>query len=250
MGAGGGDGGVMAAAVVAEARDATMTLGPVATSPRGVVVQRVVAPRDGWLVVRSNTAPGVVLGQARVRKGTNEGVLVPLTAADGVRARLALHVDRGVPGTFEFEPKRLGRAMDGPVYAARRPVELPLFLEGYGADVEANSVLILVEDQRIANDELLVSYFITPGPSWISVNELEDGLPGRRIGLARMGAGEVQQVRVPLDRRPTTKQLVVTAHADRGVPGRFEYETGDPLGSVDQPHRSANVIVSEQITVK
>ncbi len=250
MGAGGGDGGVMAAAVVADARDATMTLGPDATSQAGVVVDRVVAPRDGWVVVRSATPPGVVLGKTLVRKGANEGVVVPLAAADGAQARLALHVDRGALGGFEFDPQRVGRNMDGPVYAGRSPVELPLSLDGYGVNVEANSVLILVEDQKIANDELLVSYFITPGPSWISVNEVAGGLPGRRIGLKKTGAGEVQQVRIPLEGRPESGELVVTVHADRGVPGSFEYEVTDPLGSSDQPYRSANVVVSGRISVK
>jgi len=250
MGMGGGGGDVMFAAAIAVAQDASLTLGSEPMSAQGVVVSRVIAPRDGWVIVRSAISPGAVLGKTFVTKGTSEDVFVRLEAAEAAQARVALHVDRGSEGDFEFEPEREGGTLDGPVYVDRLPVELPLDLSSFGVDVEANSVMVLVEDQKIVGGELLVSYLFTPSPSWISVNELQDGLPGKRIGLAQMGAGEVQQLLIPLVGQTESEQLVVTVHSDLGTPGSFEFDTDHPLASTDQPYRSANVIVSERISVE
>lgn len=248
--AGGASGDGMVTGVIAAAREATLTLGVDPVSVRGVTIERVIAPAEGWVVVRSAEAPGAVLGRARVPRGTSDDVLVHLDGATDVGARVALHVDRGTRGVFEYDPGREGRNPDAPVNVDRRRVELPLELDAFGAEIPANSVLLLAEDQKIVGDELVVSYLITPEQSWVAAYETDGGLPGKLIGATRIAAGEYQQIRVPLDARPVTDQVAVVVHADRGESGTFEYATGDPLGSVDQPFRSAGVIVAKAIAVR
>lgn len=243
MGVGGGDN-----AVVATARDATLTVAAGAVSSRGVMVSRVVAPVDGWVVVRSALSPGAVLGATWVPRGSSSDVLIRLTAAESELALLSLHVDRGKRKTLEYDPENAARSFDSQVNAGRDPVQLPLVLDRLGIEVEANSVLIQVEDQSLRERTLVVPYLITTAPSWISVNEVENGLPGIRIGLVSVGAGESQQIRVPLSETPVSDQVVVTVHADRGGPGLFDYSDADPLGSTDRPYSSAGVIVSKRIT--
>jgi hypothetical protein len=254
MGMGGAPGesgeGGMITGVVAVSDEATLTLEPGAVSSAGVEIARVVAPADCWVVIRSADSTGAVFGKTHVARGESRGVLVRLDRAVGVRARLAIHIDRGRRGTFEYDPGREGRNFDGPVNVDRTPLELPLLLDAHGVEAPANSVLMLVEDQPVGDTALTVTYLITPGLSWIAVNEFEQGLPGRRIGLTHVGAGELQQIRVPLDAAPRTQQVIVTVHSDLGEAGSFEYQVRDPLGSVDQPFRSAGVIVSALINVE
>ena len=249
MAAGASEGG-MVTGVIAAAREATLTLSVDPVSAKGVTVERVVAPADGWVVVRSAIPPGAVLGRARVVRGASDDVRVHIDGATEVEARIALHIDRGSKGVFEYDPARESRSPDGPVNVDRRPVEVPLVLDDFGAEIPANSVLLLVEDQEIVGDELAVSYLITPQQSWIAVYEFDGGLPGKLIGATRIAAGEFQQIRVPLDAKPTTGQVIVVVHTDRGEPGVFEYSTGEPLGSTDQPFRSAGVIVANAIGVR
>ena len=45
-------------------------------------------------------------------------------------------------------------------------------------------------------------------------------------------------------------EFVVTAYADRGQAGVFEFSPSEPLGSTDQPFKSAGVIVSQRIRTR
>ena len=42
----------------------------------------------------------------------------------------------------------------------------------------------------------------------------------------------------------------MTVHADRGTAGAFEYKLSYLLGSVDQPYKSAGVIVSRRVRLE
>jgi hypothetical protein len=226
-----------------------MTLGPGVSGARGITVNQGLAPTDGWLVVRSATPPGSVLGKTKVPKGLSRDVAVRLDAADNTDVRVALHVDQGVRGVFEFDPKQPTTTLDKPVVVGGKPIEAPVVLQEYGVEAGANNVLILVEDQTVQNETLKINYLLTPTPAWISVNLAENGLPGRQVGLVLRPAGEYQQVSIPIE-GAGPRQLLVTVMADRGRRGVFEFSVGDPLGSVDQPFKSAGVVVSHQIETK
>ncbi len=59
--------------------------------------------------------------------------------------------------------------------------------------------------------------------------------------------GEYQQILIPLDAKTTPGQVDVTVYQDGGTPGQFEFDVADPLGSLDQPYRSAGEIVIKRI---
>jgi len=215
----------------------------------GVVVSRVVAPADGWVVVGSTISPGRVLGKAWVPKGESRDVLVKLSLADGARASVSLHVDRGTPRTYEFDAERPIRSPDALVYTERRPVESEMVLSALGAEAPPGTALLQVEDQRAGVTSLRVEYATVPGPSWLSVTSIRDDAPARVLGRVWRSAGEYQQIVVPLDTATSPGQILVTLHQDAGVRDRFEFDPNDPLGSIDRPYRMAGEIEIKQVTL-
>jgi hypothetical protein len=239
----------MASGAIAAARDTSMSP-PVFDSVSGSVsVPSVLAPSDGWVVVRSTEASGGVLGAAPVRAGLNRDVDVRLDAVGGRLVLVALHVDRGVRGDLEFDPAQSASALDKPVLVAGAAVAYPLSLDGWGVDALPNTALIMVDDQP-AGASLEVGYLLVPGPTWIEVRLLEKGVPTRRLGLLQRPAGESQLVEIPLSGAKSGDALLVTVIADRGVVGRFEPGAGNPLLAADQPWVSAGIVVSRRIRVR
>jgi len=163
--------------------------------------------------------------------------------------RSALHVDRGVRGAFDYDAVVPERSMDKPVFADSLAIEGSVEVPGYGVEASPNSVLILVSDQTVVRGGLKVSYLLVPGPSWVCVNVVEDGVLGRRVALVSRQAGESQEITVPVPRN-LKGPVAVTVFADRGVAGTFEYDASDPLGSADRPYLSAGVTVSQRISLK
>ncbi len=251
MGGSGGESGGMVNGVVAARNNADLKEEDVRGTSAGIMVDRVLAPRDGWLVVRSATPPYSVLGTASIAKGESTNQLIKLTAADSADAYVALHVDRGTPGMFEFNPDRPRQSQDAVVYVDAAPVQVPVKLTGFGAAVIANRVLVMVNDQRILNRSLVVDYLLAPEPVWIRVSLLEDGLPGKQLALVRRPLGEQQSIIVPLNQAVEPGDtLVVTIHADKGLAGTFEFDPGNPLSGIDQPFVAAGVMVSQRIIGK
>lgn len=251
MSASGGDGDGMVNGVVASAKNAGLNAEDVGCTSAGIVVDRVVAPVAGWLVAKSINPPFSVLGTAPIAQGENVDTLIKLTAADAADAFVALHIDRGTPGVFEFNPARPRQSQDAAVYVDSAPMQVPVRVTGFGADVMANSVLVLVKDQTIRNRAVVVDYLITPEPVWVCVNLLEEGLPGKQIGLVSRPPGEQQSIVVPLNRTVAPgDMLVVTIHADKGLPGVFEFDHRNPFAGVDQPYVAAGVLVSRRISLK
>jgi hypothetical protein len=67
---GGGEEAGMLAGAIASAKNASMTLGPNPSSASGVRVERLLAPSDGWLVVRAARAKGAVLSLIHISEPT------------------------------------------------------------------------------------------------------------------------------------------------------------------------------------
>jgi len=251
MGGSGGDAGGMVNGVVASTKNAVLKADDVRGTSGGIMVERVVAPRGGWLVARSINPPYSVLGTAAIEQGESVDTLIKLGTIDAADAYVALHVDRGTPGVFEFDPERPRQSQDAAVYVDSAPVQVPVRLTGLGANVVANSVLVLTKDQKIANRALVVDYLITPEPVWIRVNLLEGGLPGKQLGLVPRPSGEQQSIVVPLSQTVKAGDvLVVTVHADRGLSGTFEFDARNPFSGADQPYVAAGVLVSQRITAQ
>lgn len=234
--------------LVAASASATIAVPADQDSGEGVEVDRVLAPVDGWLVVRSSSPSGTVLGKLWVPKGESRDVIVPVEYADSGRVRVALHADRGVRRRFEYIPSWPGPQQDSPIRTDRTAVARSLYLARYGSEIEANSALILVEDQRVTDGVLRLDYLIIPYPSWVSVHEVRDGEVGRVLGLRSMAAGEWQKVDVPLEGEAAGECLVLV-HDDREAPGRFDYRVDAPLEGADRPYVSAGVTVGQRVTL-
>jgi hypothetical protein len=249
MGMGGAGDSLMDGAVAAS-RDATLLVAPSTTAAGGLLVDRVIAPDHGWLVVRSTVAPGGVLGSTPVPPGLSENVRIELTRGDTIDVRVALHLDRGRQGLLEYDPASPANSLDRPVFADGRAVALPVALSDYALEVDPGSALLMVGDQLVGQRTLTVKYALLPAAAWLSVNRLEGGVPGQRIGLMSRPAGEWQEVKVPLDGPLERGSVVVTAYSDSGTRGRFDYSESDPLSSADKPLASAGVIVSQRAVVR
>ena len=89
----------------------------------GIVVAEVHAPDESWLVAYSTAEGGMsggLLGYAHVAAGTSTDVLVPIDPKIRLtpQAVITLNADRGVRGTFEFDPSRYDSSPDKPYYVA------------------------------------------------------------------------------------------------------------------------------------
>jgi len=240
----------MVAGVIASARETALDPGAGIVTRGGIVVPRVLAPDDCWLVVRSTVAPGGVLGTARVTKGEHRDVPVMLTAADSARVRIALHADRGERGAFEFDADRPSYSLDKPVIVEGRPVEGEVALQGWGVESLPAFALLEAEDQTLSGGAVRIRYLLVPGASWVSVNLVEGGVPGTRVGLLSRSGGEWQELLVPVEGVTPPAELVVTVYADRGEAGVFDFKPADPLASKDQPYTAAGLVVSHRIRVE
>lgn len=100
---------------VAAAKNAQLEVSGDATT-RELLVDRVVAPGDAWIVVHvnDNGKPGMRVGLQHVPAGTSTDVLVSLEDLSANSVIVAVHADKGEPGTFDF-------SMDAPTKSADRP---------------------------------------------------------------------------------------------------------------------------------
>lgn len=247
-GAGDFDGGVYNGAIAAR-ENAALDVASMNGHGGYVTVDRVLAPVDGWVVVRSINAPGGILGKTWVPAGESTGVRVELEAVDDPRATVALNVDRGRRRVLEFNPSLPVAGIDKPLYVDREPLSVPVVIVPFGVAASPNSALVLAEDQAIRDRTVRVAYALTPAPTWIVVREFESGLPRRVLGATWRPAGELQEVDVPLESAPRTDELIVVLHAAEGTAGRFRFSADRPLITPDQPWVSAGVMVSKRIRV-
>ena len=93
-----------------------------------------------------------------------------------------------------------------------------------------------VMDQPGATGSLMVKSVKVPGPSWIAVHLDDNGMPGKRIGLQAVPAGESSDVAVKIDDVTLTDKLIVAVHADRGIIGTFEFTKDQFDASPDKPY--------------
>jgi hypothetical protein len=103
---------------------------------------------------------------------------------------------------------------------------------GYVAS-ERYAQLEIAEDQEGA-ETLVVDRVLAPEDAWVVVHLDDDGAPGERIGLTRVEEGESTDVEVELD-AVTTPKVIVALHADRGMPGEFDFDMDNMKMSPDRP---------------
>jgi hypothetical protein len=118
-----------------------------------------------------------------------------------------------------------------------------------GVVASAKTAAVKVMDQPGAAGSVTVESVKVPGPSWIAVHLDDNGMPGRRIGLQAVPAGESRDVVVKIDNVKLTGKLIVAVHADRGIAGTFEFSKGTFDSSPDKPYFVDGMELAMEISV-
>jgi len=245
----GSSGSSMSRGAIATADNASMAVPSFEASSGVIRVPSVVAPDNGWVIVRSSEPSGGVLGYAPVTKGANKDIALTLAAIDGRQVLILLLVDRGAKRRLDYSAVRPAATLDKPVIVDGKPVEYEVILNGWGAETNPSSALVLAEVQP-ASAVLDVGYLLVPGPSWVEVRRLDKGVPTERLGLLQRPAGEFHKVPVPMKGARSGDEIVITVLADRGTPGVFEPATRNALLGVDQPWVQGGAVVTQRLRLE
>lgn len=205
-----------------------------------LTIDRVVAPADGWIVVHKDAdgSPGPRVGLKRVEAGTSTDVTVELdTEMLSEKVFVALHADNGNEEVFDFDMRDKLGSDDQPFFVDGEEVAIAIKVRSFGVPVEMMDASLQVVPQSINNATIQVARVVTPADAWVVVHLDNNGMPGKRVGLARVRAGESRLVAVQLDASMMfTDTLLVALHADRGEVDVFEFNTMDGVNSSDQPY--------------
>ena len=203
-----------------------------------LVVERVLAPQDAWIVVHldDDGKPGMRVGIERVEKGESVDVKVALEEVGTEKVIVALHADRGERGEFDFDMMAPTMSPDRPYFVDEKELAVMVTVREFGVKTDAGTAAIEVDAQPGARESLTVKRALSPADAWIVVHLDDDGAPGARVGIAHIPAGENLDVNVGLDPLPLTGTLFVAIHADRGEADVFEFDMMNKVNSPDQPY--------------
>jgi hypothetical protein len=193
-----------------------------------IVVTELIAPVDGWLVVRAAGGEnGPVLGVTAVPAGRSADISLqidPLTAVPDLQ--VIFHLDQGQTGLFEYP---------GPDIAWQNEQGETLAVS-FSAELAVAWPAIIVADQDVGYDGLLTVRRVTnPVPAWLRLYTDRDGEPDRLLGSRFLEAGDHEELTFFIDWRQATPQLQLLLHEDRGRAGRFDPEVDQPLLVQEQP---------------
>lgn len=96
-----------------------------------ILVDRVLAPEDGWLVVHREVdgKPGDRVGLEHVSRGVSTDVEVELEGVeDGDTVIVAVHADRATPNTFDFDMEAAEQSPDRPFFVDRKELAAMVML--------------------------------------------------------------------------------------------------------------------------
>jgi hypothetical protein len=236
-----------------------------------IVVSRVTAPGDSWIVAYlagPGGIPGERIGAALVGRGAHSDVAVPLSAHVPMAQKVVvvLQADRGVRGRLEFDPARFDASPDKPYYvdgaevraALTKDVRVatlePTGLTGgtTGMIVAPGAAALEIAGRITVLERLVVDRVLAPGPAWVAVYLVgDDGAPTERIGQVMVPAGESLGVIVPIDpQQALTEKLLVALHADLGVSGTFEFDPAHPEQGADKPYVVDGIELSSPVLVR
>lgn len=203
-----------------------------------LVVDRVLAPQDAWIVVHldDDGKPGMRVGLERIKKGESLDVKVALEEIGTEKVIVAVHADRGERGEFDFDMMAPTMSPDRPYFVNEKELAVMVTVREFGVKTDAGTAAIEVDAQPGARETLTVKRALSPADAWIVVHLDDDGAPGARVGLAHIPAGENLDVSVALDPLPLTDKLFVAIHADRGEADVFEFDMMNKVNSPDQPY--------------
>jgi hypothetical protein len=237
---------------VAAADSAQLEITPDQLGADELVVGRVLAPGDAWIVVHAddNGKPGIRVGLARIKKGESTDVTVELDELTTATVIVAVHADRGEKNEFDFDMMSPTMSPDRPYFVDGKELALVVTVREFGVMTAAGTAAIEVADQIDVTDTLTIERALAPEDAWIVVHLDDEGAPGARVGLKYIPAGESTAVSVPLEPLALTDTLFVAIHADRGEPGVYEFDMMNKLNSTDQPYFIDGTEVATAVRVR
>ena len=237
---------------VASAEDAQLELADTQQGVDELVVDRVLAPADSWIVVHADDdgKPGMQVGLQHVSKGESLGVKVPLEDLTTPNVIVALHADRGTPDEYDFDMMNKEMSPDRPYFVDGEELAQVVVVREFGVSTAAGTAAIEVSDQPGATESITVDRALAPAGAWIVVHLDDEGAPGQRVGLAQIPEGESTGVEVDLDPLALSDTIFVAVHADRGTAGVFEFDMMDKINSPDQPYFVDGEEVATAVAVK
>jgi hypothetical protein len=109
---------------VTTADQASLQIQPDQKGAGKLVVEKVVAPQDAWIVVHAddNGKPGMRVGLAHVGRGVSTNVEVRLKKLTTQKVIVALHADRATKNKFDFNMMAKEMSADRPYFVNRKEV--------------------------------------------------------------------------------------------------------------------------------
>lgn len=104
-------------------------------------------------------------------------------------------------------------------------------------------------DDQIGAKTLVVRLAEAPADGWIVVHTDDNGMPGERVGYARVTKGINRDVEVKLE-GVTTEKVIVAIHADRGTKGTLDFDMNDKTGSPDRPFFVNGTELAKVVTIR
>jgi hypothetical protein len=210
---------------VASSKSAALEIDASRSSMSGVVVGRVLAPVDGFVVATESvegTAPAMQVGLSPVKKGESTDIVIPIMGVEAPTITVTLYADKGQKERFEFDPMKPTSSPDRPIFVDGKPVARTLTISQPEAPMGAGAAVLDVFDQPAAKS-LNITHVVTAGPSWIVVYADNNGSPGKERGRLSIDATDAVGVTVPLSGRGGKFGEFVSLNTDRGKIGTFEY---------------------------
>ncbi|HLO16797.1 MAG TPA: hypothetical protein VK206_18330 [Anaerolineales bacterium] len=94
---------------------------------------------------------------------------------------------------------------------------------------------ISINDQSVKSGSVLVSLVDSLKPGWVAIFTDQNGQPGTLLGYTAVPAGTSSDVKVTIDAKQATNQMIAMLLLDAGKIGTFEYP------GADEPVKNANV---------
>lgn len=220
-----------------------------------LVVDRVLAPGDSWVVVHLDMdgKPGERVGLAHVDGGETRNVSVKFDPKVKITEKVlvALHADRGIADELEFDMENFAASPDKPYFIDGMELAKAVVVREFGVKADEGEAAIEVADQPGVTDSLVVARAVAPTGAWIVVHLDDNGKPGDRVGYQQISAGEILDTTVTLEPGiELTDKLLVAIHADRGQSGTLEFDMMDKTNSPDQPFFVSGKEVATAVRVK
>ena len=196
------------------ANNPAVTVGDQVVQDSTILIPKVVAAQNGWIVIHAGDKDGTVLGYAPVKAGENANVKVKIDLSKATLTISAmLHIDNGLIGTYEF-PKA-----DPPVKdAGGNVINVPFKIIG-----------VDVDDQFVSNiRSVTIANIVAQQDGWIVIHATDKD--GTVLGYTPIKAGLNQDIIVDLSKADPTKiteNLTAMIHIDAGIIGKYEFPGAD-----------------------